>query len=438
MKTRLLSIFMLATTFSAVAQDPCTTGRYASDVFTTVTATSNVVYGQNTSFSNSNTTLKLDFYEPAGDTATVRPLIVWVHGGSFLGGSKTDADMVALSNAFAKKGYICASIDYRTGFFPIDSANSVKAVVRAVQDLRASIRFFYRDRKEGINQFKVDTNNIFIGGSSAGAITCLHLAYLDRSCEINGYVPNAALTSLGGLEGNSGHPCYSSKVNGVINLCGALAQYGWLEAGNLPLCSLHGTTDGTVKYNRGVVNPGVPLMYLDGSRMIHEQALAVGVQSNFYTFNGAGHVPYLGGSSAAVAYMDTTVKFVRDYLVERLGCSNAALQPANAPAQTATLYPFTPCTGDNPISFCTGSGIVEIEGSVVTVYPNPTTDKLTVTSAQQIIEVELIDLFGNSIWRNQYNANEVQLTNSMLSRGIYLLRVTQEDGSMQTMRVLYE
>jgi hypothetical protein len=172
--------------------------------------------------------------------------------------------------------------------------------------------------------------------------------------------------------------------------------------------------------------------------MIHEQALAVGVQSNFYTFNGAGHVPYLGGSSAAVAYMDTTVKFVRDYLVERLGCSNAALQPANAPAQTATLYPFTPCTGDNPISFCTGSGIVEIEGSVVTVYPNPTTDKLTVTSAQQIIEVELIDLFGNSIWRNQYNANEVQLTNSMLSRGIYLLRVTQEDGSMQTMRVLYE
>ena len=180
MKTRLLSIFMLATTFSAVAQDPCTTGRYASDVFTTVTTTSNVVYGQNTSFSNSNTTLKLDFYEPVGDTATVRPLIVWVHGGSFLGGSKTDADMVALSNAFAKKGYICASIDYRTGFFPIDSANSVKAVVRAVQDLRASIRFFYRDRKEGINQFKVDTNNIFIGGSSAGAITCLHLAYLDR------------------------------------------------------------------------------------------------------------------------------------------------------------------------------------------------------------------------------------------------------------------
>lgn len=424
--------------FASFAQDPCATGRYASDVFSTVTTTSNITYGQNTSFSNANTTLKLDFYEPTGDTATVRPLIVWVHGGSFLGGSKTDADMVALSTAFAKKGYICASIDYRTGFFPIDSANSVKAVVRAVQDLRASIRFFYRDRKEGFNQFKVDTNNIFIGGSSAGAITCLHLAYLDRSCEINGYVPNAALTALGGLEGNSGHPCYSSNVHGVINLCGALAQYGWLEAGNLPICSMHGTTDGTVKYNRGVVNPGVPLMYLDGSRMIHEQALAVGVQSNFYTFYGAGHVPYLGTSPTAVAFMDTTINFVRDYLVERLGCSNAALQPANAPAQTATLYPFTICTGDNPISFCNGSGIVELKDSGVTVYPNPTSEKLIIRSAQQITELELINLSGISVWRYPCNQKEVEIVNSIVSSGIYLLRITHQDGSMQTVRVEYE
>lgn len=439
MKNKFLtSIFTLIITFSGIAQDPCATGRYASNVFSNVTTTSNVVYGQNTSFSNANTVLKLDFYESVGDTASVRPLILWVHGGSFLGGSKTDADMVALSNAFAKKGYICASIDYRTGFFPIDSANSVKAVVRAVQDLRAAVRFFYRDRKEGFNQFKVDTNNIFIGGSSAGAITCLHLAYLDRSCEINGYVPNAALTTLGGLEGNSGHPCYSSRVNGVINLCGALAQYGWLEAGNLPLCSMHGTTDGTVKYNRGVVNPGVPLMYLDGSRMLHEQAITVGVQSNFYTFNGAGHVPYLGTSPAAVAYMDTTINFVRDYLIDRLGCSNPAIQPANAPAQTATLYPFTSCTGDNPISFCDGSGIIELSESGVNVFPNPSNDKLIVKADQLITKVELIDIAGNLIWRGQFEHVEAVIPNINAPKGIYLLKITQKDESIKTIRVLYE
>ncbi len=106
----------------------------------------------------------MDFYEPEGDTETERPLLIWVHGGSFIGGDKTDFDMVTFSERFAKKGYACASINYRLGFFPIDSANAVKAVVRATQDLRAAIRYFYKD-KQTTNQYKIDTNNIFIGGS---------------------------------------------------------------------------------------------------------------------------------------------------------------------------------------------------------------------------------------------------------------------------------
>src|SRR5574343_398188 len=147
-KTLTLLSFIALASFSAKALVPCSTGRYASDVYTNITTTSNIVYGANTSFSGANTTLKLDFYEPTGDTAQARPLIIWAHGGSFLAGTKADGDVVSLSQHFAKKGYVCASIDYRTGFFPIDSVNSVKAVVRAVQDMKASIRFFYADRSE--------------------------------------------------------------------------------------------------------------------------------------------------------------------------------------------------------------------------------------------------------------------------------------------------
>ena len=126
---------------------PCQNGRYATEVFPNHTLTSNINYGANTTFSGANNSLKLDFYEPTGDSELNRPLIIWVHGGSFLGGSKTDQDMTVLSQRFARKGYACASIDYRLGFFPIDSANAVKAVVRAVQDLKAAIRFFYKDKQ---------------------------------------------------------------------------------------------------------------------------------------------------------------------------------------------------------------------------------------------------------------------------------------------------
>ena len=293
--TLLLAIFSFANFF---AQTPCETGRYAEDVFTNFTVTSDITYGQNNSWNNAATVLKMDFYEPTGDTETARPLIIWVHGGSFIGGSKMDIDVKTWSERFAKKGYACASIDYRIGFFPFDSANAVKAVVRATQDLRAAIRFFYKDRQTA-DTYKIDTTKIYIGGSSAGAITALHVGYLDKECEISDYLNANTIASLGGLEGASGNPGYSMNVKAVINGCGALARYSWLEAGDIPLCSFHGTNDGTVKYNRGIVNPGTPLMYLDGSRMIHKRACAVGLDHQFYTFAGAPHVPYAGTSAAA-------------------------------------------------------------------------------------------------------------------------------------------
>lgn len=434
----LLSIFLGITT---VASAQCGSGRYATSVFPTVTTTSNITYGSNNSFSGSVTSLKLDFYEPAGDTASVRPLIIFAHGGSFLGGSKTDLDVATLSREFAKKGYVCASIDYRLGFFPIDSANAVKAVIRGVQDMKAAIRFFHMDRETGTNAYKIDTNNIFIGGSSAGALMAVHTYYLDRTCEINNYIAPAALATLGGIEGNSGNPCFSTKVNGVINLCGALAQYGWLEAGDLPLCSIHGTNDATVKYNRGIVAPGgVQLMYLDGSRMLHEQAQAVGVQSNFYTFLGAPHVPYFGSDATSVAYMDTTINFVRDYLVDRLGCTETPLQLANTPAETANLYSFTTCSGNVAPTFCDGTGINETKGDLkLNVFPNPSNGDVTITLGNgSSMSIQLIDFAGRTLLSENTNSSSYTLQRGSLINGMYLLRITNENGVSSTETVVFK
>jgi poly(3-hydroxybutyrate) depolymerase len=426
--------------FSVSSFAQCTNGRYASDVFPNVTTTSGIAYGANTSYVGANTVLTLDFYEPTGDTETARPLIIFAHGGSFIGGSSTDIDVASLCDHFAKKGYACASINYRLGFFPFDSVNAVKAVSRAVQDMKASIRFFYKDSKEGTNTFKIDTNNIFIGGSSAGAITALHTAYLDKTCELNAYLTPAAVATLGGIEGNSGNPCYSTKVNGVINLCGALAIYGWLEAGDLPVCSMHGTNDATVKYNRGIVNPGVPLIYLDGSRMVHEQAQAIGVQSNFYTWLGAPHVPYAGTSATALAYMDTTVNFIRDYLVGRLGCTETALQAPNAPAQTANLYGYTGCTANVPSVFCAQAGIDEVTNDLThSVYPNPADNYMTIVfaDANETHTVQLLDLSGRVMKSIQTSNAEYTIEKGDLNAGNYILKVSNNAGQVSIQHVMF-
>lgn len=431
MKKIYLPLFTVLTALTAVAQNVCSSGRYANDVYTNLTTTSGITFGSNTSWSGSNIVLKLDFYEPAGDTCQARPLIIWAHGGSFLGGASTDADVVALSQRFAKKGYACASINYRTGFYPVDSANAVTAVMRAVQDMKAAIRFFYKDRLT-TNTYKIDTNQIFIGGSSAGAIAALHLQYLDRDCEIYPYVNATKLGQLGGMEGNSGNPGYSHRVNGLINLCGALAIYGWLEAGNLPFCSMHGTVDATVKYNRGIVNPGVALMYLDGSRMLYEQATALGISNPFYTWQGADHVPYVQGGTTTTqaAYMDTTVNFVRDYLLTRLNCPNAPLQAPDMPEQPATLYPFTPCL----------VGIHEMKNEIaVKVYPNPADDKINIAFSNpgEKHTVQLSDITGRTQRSFTTTLAETTLEKDNLNSGMYLLKITDANGRSTLQKIMF-
>lgn len=433
-----LSAFALLMSY---AQNPCDGGRFANDVFDNVTVTPNVVYGQNASWTGSNTTLYFDFYEPQGDNLEARPLLIWVHGGSFLGGSRTEADMVALSTRFAKKGYACASISYRTGFFPIDSTNSVRAVVRAVQDLKGAIRYFYKDAATD-NTYKIDTTNIYIGGSSAGAITALHVAYLTEECELYDYLNETQQNALGGLEGNSGNAGYSTNVRGVLNGCGALARYSWMDASeiNIPIASVHGTNDNVVTYNRGLVNPGVPLMYLDGSRMLHERACALGIDNQLYTFNGAGHVPYLGSSGAAQAYMDTTVNFYRDFLVRQLGCDVADLQPANLWAQNATLYAAQYCDGSAVTAACDLVNTQEFSLASFEIFPNPASQQFTIQLSNETgFSMALVDVTGRVVLRKQSHNSSEQIDVSKLQSGTYIVQIFPNDATnMITQKLILE
>ncbi|MFN8116211.1 MAG: T9SS type A sorting domain-containing protein [Bacteroidia bacterium] len=419
------------------AQTPCATGRYATDTFTNVTTTSNIVFGSNLTAAGSTQTLTLDFYEPTGDTETKRPLIIWAHGGSFIFGTKNDGDVVTLSQSFAKKGFVCASINYRLGLTPFDSVGAVKAVLRAVQDMKASIRFFYKDKLTS-NTYKIDTNNIFIGGSSAGAITALHTAYLDKTCEVNYYMNDSVINSLGGMEGYSGNQCYSSKVKGVINLCGALGRYGWIQPGDVPFCSMHGTIDGTVKYNRGPAAPlGAQLIVLDGSRMLKEQANATGVANPFYTWYGKDHVPF----ASSTTYMDSTVKFVRDFLVSNLGCTDAPLIAPNTPAQTATLYAYTTCTA-NVTMACSQVGIKELtNNSIISeVYPNPSENDMTVVfeNSNTTHKIELLDVTGKIISSETTYETSIKIKKNNLSAGLYFLKVTNKNGQSTTQKVIFK
>ena len=77
--------------------------------------------------------------------------------------------------------------------------------------MKAAVRYFYKDAQED-TRFRVDTQFIFIGGYSAGAITSLHYGYANTSSdisEIGGEYLFNYVANNGGLEGLSGNSGYS-------------------------------------------------------------------------------------------------------------------------------------------------------------------------------------------------------------------------------------
>jgi len=62
---------------------------------------------------NYQTDLKMDIYEAAADTVSIRPVIIFLHSGAFVAGDKEADVMVELSKEAAKKGYVAVSANYR-------------------------------------------------------------------------------------------------------------------------------------------------------------------------------------------------------------------------------------------------------------------------------------------------------------------------------------
>ena len=85
--------------------------RYPDPVFSGVTVTKDVVYGAARDFDGRIQQLDLDLYQPTGDTLAKRPVIVLAFGGGFWFGTKEQ--LAKQATAYAKRGFVAASITYR-------------------------------------------------------------------------------------------------------------------------------------------------------------------------------------------------------------------------------------------------------------------------------------------------------------------------------------
>ncbi|MDR1202805.1 MAG: alpha/beta hydrolase [Tannerellaceae bacterium] len=221
-------------------------------------------------------TLRLDKYDiPSGEIN--KPCVLFVFGGGFAVGARTEEYNVEYLKRLAEKGYVGIGIDYRLGLKDIkdrdvsDPANITRALFNAihmaVEDLFDATDFVY----EHAEAWGIDKTKIIANGSSAGAVTVLQGEYMIcNNTELAQRLP-------GGF-----------RYGGIIAFAGAVAN----ESGDLtwpvkpsPIQLFHGDADKNVPFNKALL--GEAGLY--GSKYIAGQLEKMQSPCYFYEVENAAH-----------------------------------------------------------------------------------------------------------------------------------------------------
>lgn len=213
-----------------------------------------VAFGETTNFKGENETLLLDIYSPSEGVAKNRPAIMWMHGGGFrLQNDKSQKYIVEMATRFAKRGYVCISINYRVRENPKnDKAGTMKD---ALEDAMKGLNWL----RENSDKLGVDKSKIIIGGGSAGGILGNNFCYRD---------------------GSKNEKWDKSGIIAFVNLWGSPDE-SWgkytIDKNDPPMIIVHGTEDAAVPY----VN----------SLEIIKRLKKADVKNEVITIEGAGHTP---------------------------------------------------------------------------------------------------------------------------------------------------
>jgi acetyl esterase/lipase len=207
------------------------------------------------------------------------PLIVWIHGGGWQGGSKESCPAVP----FATKGYAVASINYRLSQHAVFPAQ--------IEDCKAAIRWL----RGNATKYHLDPDHIGVWGGSAGG----HLVSL-----------LGTTGGVKGFEGSGGNLDQSSRVQCVVDWFGPTDFVSWDPNFNKAVISMIAHLLGsTVQESQEKARKASPLFYvgkdaapflivhgdqdnlvpLAQSQAIGEALKKAGVEVKFVVIKGSGH-----------------------------------------------------------------------------------------------------------------------------------------------------
>lgn len=256
---------------------------------------------------NETLDLKMDVYQPQGDTLQKRPLVLFIHGGAFYMGSKQCDTAQELAKTFVQRGYVVVCIDYRLGF-KFSGAEVQRSGYRACQDAHAALRFLSHHAKE----YRIDPDQIYVSGTSAGAIASLNLAFMTNDERPKDTKGTRKHEDLGNLESSGNNLTDKFTIKSVANMWGAITDLKIIDPEEKKsVISIHGTADDIVPYGHDypfqktfIINKLImDKMY--GSKSIHEWLDKLNFKNKLISLEGQKHEPHHDEFSHFNQYMDT-------------------------------------------------------------------------------------------------------------------------------------
>ena len=468
-----LLTLLLWSTIGLQAQDYITPAQFGFQV------DSNLVYGSATDYLGNSVTLELDLYKPVGNTDDVRPLLVLVHGGTWLGGCKNDVNsgVVPLAREFVARGYVVASVNYRLGwhkaayvptpagppvwpqpylgFYAADTLEMVRALYRAQQDVKGAIRWL----KARAALDSTCAEKVFVGGESAGGFNAMAVGFLDRpeekpascgaiadaptpgsnllnqtgyACAVHSWSVTQQMLArpdLGPVDGTMNLNGMDARVQGVVDLFGGVPTdafaLDWWQGVDTPAVYLyHQSCDGIVPFNTG--RPLQPL----------SSYCNLGATPWHYTY------PLVHGSNVianAFQAMADPPNYTTDFtncpsfnsdlaLFEcvRYGENGSYHYLAGVPQRAVNIATFLEPYASDP-SACLSTEIVEHHSKEALVFPQPAMDRIQLRhpALRGTVLLQLLTMDGRMMQQASSSAASGTVAfsfGSELPNGLYLLR----------------
>ena len=371
------------------------------------------------------------------DTVESYPLIIHIHEGGFRGGSRdqilTDPSLQAVMKYYLENGFAFATIGYR--ILPPETATYVDSVgvIKCLSDSKRSLQFM----RYHADDLFIDKHRVGLRGGSAGAGTCMWLATRDDMAEPSSSDPvlreSTRVCGVYYIGGQATYDLYKWESVIFNDWDGMGSNYTVDSMVNLLGFERYSDFYGGIDSNYHILHDPELIQYRQDVDML-------------YHLSSDDPAIYINSGNTAIHPSDDLLHHPlhAKYLYEAAESIISAEVVANITAfginttgSEAGEEFLARLVGDCNLGLSTEEKTVN--NIQFNVYPNPTTDNVTVNGNSNT-RISRVIVYSNtgSVINEISDLNDYSLTLDFYDydKGIYLIQVIDENGNSSVQRVV--